>query len=175
MSPRFAANTGMGADVSPALPTRGDALPRTPVEQLASDDPQRVRAPERATRSANGSGCCQSETTCESPARQSPHARRRRSESLLPFAAGGPGPLTEDRQKPSGRQFGACELGRQPRLDGRHGTRNTVPSRALTEAVEHAHCRPQRHSSMGLGLRRPELPEFPQGRVPVLAHSTART
>jgi hypothetical protein len=99
MSPRFAADAGIGADASPALPTRGDALPRTSVEQLAADGPQRVRAPERATRSGNRSGCCQSESTCESSARQSPHARRRRSESRLQFAAGGPGPLTEDRQK----------------------------------------------------------------------------
>ncbi len=119
MSPRFAADAGIGADASPALPTRGEHSPRTPVEQLAMDGPQRVRAPGRATRSANTSGCCQIEETCESSARQAPHARRRRSESRLQFAAGGPGPLTEDRQKP------------RRRLPGMHGTRNTVPSIAF--------------------------------------------
>ena len=99
MSPRFAADAGIGADASAALPTRGKASPRTPVEQLAMDGPQRVRALGRATRSATGSGCCHSERTCLSSARQSPHARRRRSERRQQFAAGGPGPLTEDRQK----------------------------------------------------------------------------
>ena len=99
MSSRFAADAGIGADASPALPTRGEALPRTLLEQLATGGPQRVRAPGRATRSANGSACSQSEPTSESLARQSPYARRRRSEGRLQFAAGGPGPLTEDRQK----------------------------------------------------------------------------
>jgi hypothetical protein len=119
MSPRFATDAAIDADTSPALPTRGDALPRTPVEQLASDDPLRVRAAERAARSANGPGCCQCKPRGESSARQSPHARRRRSESRLQFAPGGPGPLTEDRQKP------------QSQLGGMHGTRNTVPSIAF--------------------------------------------
>jgi hypothetical protein len=100
MSPRFAADAGIGADASPTLPTRGEVLHRTPVEHLATEGRPRVRAPERATRSANSSGCCQSESTGESSARLLPHARRRRSERRLPFAAGGPGPLTEDRQKP---------------------------------------------------------------------------
>jgi len=40
----------------------------------------------------------------------------------LRFNSGGPGPLTEDRQKPR------C------RLDGMHGTRNTVPSIAVMKA-----------------------------------------
>jgi hypothetical protein len=112
MSLRSADNTEIGADASAALPKGGEALPRTPVEQLAIDRPQRVRALGRATRSANGSGCCQSRPTVESSARQSPHARRRPSENRLQFAAGGPDPLTEDRQKPGHPQFGACVLGR---------------------------------------------------------------
>jgi hypothetical protein len=99
MSPRFAADTGIGADASPALPTRAEASPRAAVEKLVSDGPQRVRALGRATRSANGAGLGQRETTVESSARQSSLARRRRSESRLQIAAGGPGPLTEDRQK----------------------------------------------------------------------------
>src|SRR5487761_173642 len=99
MSARSAANAGIGASAPLALPTCGAGLPQTPAEQLTIGGPQRVRAPGRATRSANGSACCQSETTVESSARQTPHARRRRSENRLQFAAGGPGPLTEDRQK----------------------------------------------------------------------------
>ena len=63
------------------------------------DGPQRVRAPERATRSTTGSGCCQSEPTVELSARQSPRAPRRWPENRLQLAADGPGPLTEDRQK----------------------------------------------------------------------------
>ena len=99
----------------------------------------------------------------------SPHARRRWSEHRLQFAAGGPAPLTEDRQKPNGRQCDVREFRRQPRLDGRHGTRNTVPSRALTGAVEGAHCRPQRRSWVGHRVTRPEQLEFAEGMVPVLA------
>jgi hypothetical protein len=99
MSPRFAVNTGIGADSSPTMPTGGGASPCTPVEHLTMDGLPRVRAPGRATRSANGSGGRQRETTVGSPARRSPNARRRRSENRLQFAPGGPGPLTEDRQK----------------------------------------------------------------------------
>ena len=99
MSPRSAANTRIGAGPSPALPTRGEGLPEAPAEQLAMLGPQRVRALGRATRSANGPGCCQSDGAVESSARQSPHARRRLSENRLQLIAGGPQLLTEDRQK----------------------------------------------------------------------------
>jgi hypothetical protein len=99
MSPKFPGDAGIGTDASAAMSRGGGGSPRTRVEQLAADGPQRVRALERATRSANGSGCRSTEPTGESLARQSPYARRRRSEGRLQFAAGGPGPLTEDRQK----------------------------------------------------------------------------
>jgi hypothetical protein len=99
MSPRSAANTGIGASASPALPTGVEGSPQTPAEHLVMDGPQRVRAPGRATRSANGSGYCQSDRAVESSARQSPHARRRLSENRRQFSAGGPRLLTEDRQK----------------------------------------------------------------------------
>src|ERR1700686_5064175 len=99
MSARSTANTGIGAGAPVALPTCGEGSPQKTAEQLAIGGPQRVRAPGRATRSANGSACCQSETTVESSARQTREVRRRRSENRLQFAAGGPGPLTEARQK----------------------------------------------------------------------------
>ena len=112
MSPRCAANTGIGAGNAPALPTGGGCSPQTSAEQLAMDGPERVRALGRATRSANESGCCQSNGADESSARQSPDARRRRPENRLHLAAGGPGLLTEDRQKPGIRLLAL-----------RHGTR----------------------------------------------------
>ena len=99
MSPRSAANTGIGTGASPALPTGGEGLPQTAAEQLAMLGPQRVRALGRAARSANGSGCRQSDAAVESSARRSPHARRRPSESRLQFIAGGQRLLTVDRQK----------------------------------------------------------------------------
>jgi hypothetical protein len=99
MSPRFAADTGIGAASSAALPTGGEGSPEAPANQLAKLGSQRVRAHGRATRSANGSGCCPNELTVGASTSRSPHARRRRSESRLQTAAGGPGPLTEDRQK----------------------------------------------------------------------------
>jgi hypothetical protein len=47
-STRAADTSGIGADASPALPTPGEAVPRTPVEQFALHGRQRVRAPARA-------------------------------------------------------------------------------------------------------------------------------
>jgi hypothetical protein len=82
-------------------------------EQLVKLGPQRVRALGRATRSANGSACCQSDGAVESSARQSPHARRRRSENRLQLIVGGPRLLTEDRQKP-GTRLGALRHGSRP-------------------------------------------------------------
>jgi hypothetical protein len=51
-------------------------------------------------------------------AKRAPHGGRRSPEAWLQLDSGGPSPLTEDRQKP------------RRRLEGMHGTRNTVPSRA---------------------------------------------
>jgi hypothetical protein len=99
MSPRFAADTRIGAASSAALPTGGEGSSEAPAKQLAKLGSQRVRALGRATRSANGSGCSPSELTFGASTSRSPHARRRRSDSRLQIAAGGPGPLTEDRQK----------------------------------------------------------------------------
>jgi hypothetical protein len=99
MSPTSAASTGVCASALLALPTCGERLPQAPAELLAIDGQQRVRALRRATRSANGSRCCQSDGAVGQSASESPHPRRRRSESRLQFRGGGPGPLTEDRQK----------------------------------------------------------------------------
>src|SRR5487761_249709 len=135
MSPRSAANTRIGAGPSPALPTCGEGLPEAPAEQSAMLGPQRVRALGRATRSANGSGCCQSDGAAESSAMQSPHARRRQSENRLQLVAGGPQLLTEDRQKPkqgSGSSTTVLAAGMDSLwAGGWHGTRNTVPSIAF--------------------------------------------
>src|SRR5712692_2519419 len=158
MSPRSAANRGISAGASPALPTGGEGLPRTPAEQLARLGPQRVCALGRATRSANGSAC-RSAGAVESSARHSPHARRRLSENWLQFIVGGPRLLTEDRQKP--RRL----------AEGMHGTRNTVPSIAFNAAsFAAARCRRQRRPRIEDRVRRvrPELPEFAEGTAPVL-------
>ena len=175
MTARLAANTWIGAGASLALRAGGEASTRTPATQLAMDDPQRVRALGRASRSANGSGWCQIEDAGWSSARRSPSAPRCRSEKRLQFVGGGPGPLTEDRQKPSERRCGACELGRQRRLDGWHGTRNTVPSRAFTEAVAAARCRAQLQRWIKHRLWRLGLTELVEDTGPVLAHLTPRT
>jgi len=175
MSLRSAHKTGIGAGASLAFGEGGEALTRTPATQLAMDGPQRVRALGRATRSAKRSGWRQIEDAGWSLATRSPYAPRCWSEKRLQLVGSGPSLLTEDRQKPSGRRRVACELGRQPRLDGWHGTRNTVPSRALTKAVEGARCRPQRQSWMEHRLWRPGQPELVEDAGPVLAHSTPRT
>jgi hypothetical protein len=177
MTARFAANTRVGAGALPALYAGGEASTRTPATQLATDGPQRVRALGRATRSANGSGWCQIEDAAWSSARRSQYAGRRRSEKRLQLVGGGPSLLTEDRQKPNAWRCGACELGRQARLDGWHGTRNTVPSRAFNAASYPAgHCRRQRRRWMEARLRgvRPELPAFAEGTVAALTNSTPR-
>ena len=175
MTARSAANTWIGAGALSALYAGGEASTRTPATQLAMDDPQRVRALGRATRSASRSGWCQIEDAAWSAARRSQYAGRRRSEKRLQLVGGGPGPLTEDRQKPNGWRCGACELGCQARLDGWHGTRNTVPSRAFNAASYAAgHCRRQLRRSMEARLRgvRPQLPAFAEGTGAVLTNST---
>lgn len=87
MSRSCAANTGIGAGPSSALPAGGEGLPRTLAEQLASYGPQRVRALGRATRSEDGSECCQSDPTFGSLARdgltRGGGRRRTGSSSLL--------------------------------------------------------------------------------------------
>jgi len=142
---------------------RGEGWRRTAAQRAFRCGPERVRALVRATRSARGAGSTHARVSGSST-RRPPCVGRRLPAARLQLNGGGPSPLTQDRQKP------------RRRLSGLHGTRNTVPSRALTEAVQAAYCRRQRHSWMEEGLRRvrPELPVFAEGTVAVLAHSTPR-
>jgi hypothetical protein len=61
--------------------------------------------------------------------------RRRLSENSLQLNAGGPRLLTEDRQKPGCRRAVAMSCAAWG-AGGRHGTRNTVPSRAARPSGE---------------------------------------
>ncbi len=70
---------------------------RPPVVRYATCSLQRVRAFMRVTRSAIGSTCCGS-VEASGSARLTPRGGRRRPVGLL-SDVGGPGPLTEDRQK----------------------------------------------------------------------------
>lgn len=106
-------DTWIGDGGLAALPTGAEAR-RPPVERYVTGRLLRARAFMRVTRRAKGSTCCRSVGSGGWP-RLSRHGRRRESVALW-SEAGGPNPLTEDRQKPPGRL---------------HGTRNTVPSRAF--------------------------------------------
>lgn len=77
------------------------------------DNPQRVRAPERATRSARRLFVRNSELT-EPTARLSPAAVRRVVGARLRVGSYGPSPLAEDRQKPRRRLCGTSCSGRFP-------------------------------------------------------------
>jgi len=109
-------DAGMGEGARAASPTGRAAATRWLAVRYATSSPQRVRAFMRVSRSAKASTCCGRAEAAVS-ARRARHGGRRERAALW-FDAGGPGPLTEDRQKP------------RSRLDGRRGTRNTVPSRA---------------------------------------------
>jgi DNA-binding Xre family transcriptional regulator len=120
MSFRTEADTGIGDGARAATLMGGKAATR-PVRS-AIGRLQRVRAFMRVTRRAIGSTCGRREWT-GGAVWLNPYGSRREPVTLL-FDAGGPGPLTEDRQKP--RRL----------LDGMHGTRNTVPSRAARPSGE---------------------------------------
>jgi hypothetical protein len=111
-------DTWIGDGALAATPTGGEAT-RPPVERNVAGRLLRVRAFMRVTQRAQGSTCCQSVGSGGSP-RLTRHGGRRESVALW-SGAGGPSPLTEDRQKPRGT------------VDGMHGTRNTVPSRASNQ------------------------------------------
>jgi hypothetical protein len=101
---------GIGDGARAVTATGWGAAPRRRDVRCATGSLQRV------TRSAKASTCWAGAESSRS-ARRTP-AGRRREPVELGSDLGGPAPLTEDRQKPR------C------RLDGMHGTRNTVPSRA---------------------------------------------
>ena len=126
MSPRSAANTGIGAGARAATLMGGKAATRPLAMRSAIGRLQRERAFMRVPRRATGSTCGRRVWT-GGAVRLIPHGSRRESVTLL-FDGGGPGPLTEDCQKPSRRWREAHILRRPPRSHGMHGTRNTVPS-----------------------------------------------
>jgi hypothetical protein len=97
-------DSGIGDGARAATPTGGEAATRLPVGRYATGGRQRVRAFMRVTRSAMGSTCCRS-VEAGGSARLTPHGGRRRPVGLW-SDAGGPGPLTEDRQKPHCRHCG---------------------------------------------------------------------
>jgi hypothetical protein len=120
-------DTWIGGGGWAATRTGGEAATRPLDLRSATVRLQRVRAFMRVTRRAKGSACCPGAGAGGS-ASLTPPARRCEPVALL-SDAGGPSPLTGDRQKPGCYQsrlvYGvACQL------DGRLGTRNTVPSRA---------------------------------------------
>ena len=107
-------------------PAGEDAATWTPSVRCAAGCLPRVRAFMRVTRRATRSTCVRSVWT-GGAVWVTPHGRRHEP-ATLGSDAGGPGPLTEDRQKPRRPQCGTYGSGRLPHPDGRHGTRNTVPS-----------------------------------------------
>ncbi len=125
-------DTGIGDGARAATPTGGGTGRRRPSVRYGTGTPQRVRAFMRVTRSAKGLTWNQS-VEAGGPPWRTPLGGGR-APVWLWSDAGGPGPLTEGRQKKRRPQRGACALGRLPRRDGMHGTRNTVPSIAFGEA-----------------------------------------
>jgi len=92
-------DTGIGGGTRAAAPAGGNAATRTQAVRYAAGCLQRVRAFMRVTRSANGLLDCR-RVPAGCSARRIPHRGRRGS--VRPSSdASGPGPLTEDRQKPT--------------------------------------------------------------------------
>jgi hypothetical protein len=115
---------GLAGVSAAAIREYGDASRRALTERTAPRWPERVRALGRASRSAMGSGWSRCARASASLARRRPHSGRRLPEARLRLDGGGPKLLKEDRQKP------------RRRLEGMHGTRNTVPSRAARPGAE---------------------------------------
>jgi hypothetical protein len=91
-------DTWIGGGARAATWTAGEAETRPLAVCYATVHPQRVRAFMRVTRRAKGSACCPSARASGSASLTGP-GRRREPLALL-SDAGGPSPLTEDRQKP---------------------------------------------------------------------------
>lgn len=97
MASTMGTETGIGDGTRAVSPAGEDAATRTPAVRCAAGCLQRVRAFMRVTRSANGLlDCRRVKAGCS--AWRTPH-RGRRGSVRLSSDAGGPGPLTEDRQK----------------------------------------------------------------------------
>ncbi len=87
-----------------ATPTGRATATRRIAARYATSGVQRVRAFMRVTRSAKAWRCC-GYVEAVTSARRDPHAVRREPAGLR-FDAGGPSPLTEDRQRPRCRLDG---------------------------------------------------------------------
>ncbi len=114
--------------VSAVMPARGEASRRAAADRTARHKPERVRAIKRATRSAMRTGRSRYEGSSASLAMRGLHGGRRSPKARLGLDGGGPRLLTEDRKKA------------RRRLEGMHGTRNTVHSIAFVGAKRACRC-----------------------------------
>jgi hypothetical protein len=124
---------------SAAMPACDGASRRAPAERTAKRELERMRALGRAPRRGTGSRRACARPNAQLPGR-STHGGMRSPFALERLVGGGPSPLTEDRQKPRCRQYRALTNLAQPRSDGRHETRNTVPSIAFVGAKRALRC-----------------------------------
>ena len=92
-------DVGIGGGALAAAATSRAAATRRLAVRYATGSPQRVRAFMRVTRNAKASARC-GRAEKAGAARRAPHGDRRKPAALW-FDAGGPSPLTEDRQKPT--------------------------------------------------------------------------
>jgi hypothetical protein len=145
MASATATDTGIGDGARVATLMGGEAATRPLAVRSAGGRLQRVRAFMRVTRRATGPTYGRWVWTGRAMW-LTPHGSRREPVTLL-FDAGGPGLLTEDRQKPRSRSTRLVS-GAFCRSEGMHGTRNTVPSIA-SQGPNHA-------SQCGRG-RRPKV------------------
>jgi hypothetical protein len=114
MSFRTEADAWIGDGARAATLIGGKAATRPPAVRYATGRLQRVRAFMCATRRATGSACGRSVWT-GGAGRLTPHGSRSAPVTLW-SDAGGPDPLTEDRQKPSRQLRGTYGLGCRPPL-----------------------------------------------------------
>jgi len=129
-----ALESGIEEGARAAASPRWGATTRRPAVHHATGSPQRVGAFLRVTRSAKVSACY-GRGERAGATRRTLHGDRRKPTGLW-FDAGGPSPLTEDRQKPRCRQCGAFAFGSLLHSNGWHGTRNTVLSRARIHRMQ---------------------------------------
>jgi hypothetical protein len=137
MASATATDTGIGDGARVATLMGGEAATRPLAVRSAGGRLQRVRAFMRVTRRATGPTYGRWVWT-GGAMWLTPHGSRREPVTLL-FDAGGPGLLTEDRQKPRSR-FDRLASGASCRSGGMHGTRNTVHSIAFVGANRGLRC-----------------------------------
>jgi hypothetical protein len=126
----------------PATATQhGMACQEPHAERCVADDPQCVCAFGRATHSTERSGCDMDGRAGRQSARLWRWGARRPPVAWEWTGAGGPDVLTEYRQKPRHQQCGSIGQAAGRYSAGRHGTRNTVPSRASNKGEWQYGCR----------------------------------